>query len=113
MHITQRTCKEATILALKGDLTYDNRATFKAAVEQVKQTACRHLVLNMEEVQFLDSAGLGLLALLSQSLKLSKMQFSIVQPQSYVREIMMLANISALIPIFGSESEALASTSVA
>lgn len=108
MKITQREHKQATVLDLIGDLTYDNRATFKEAVERVKASACRHLIVNMEKVQFLDSSGLGLMALMSQNLKLSHIRLSVVNPQSYVREIMNLANIAKLVPIYNSEEDAVA-----
>lgn len=108
MQITQREFKQAVVLDLKGDLTYDNRGVFKAAVERAKATHCRHLIINMELVQFLDSSGLGLIALMSQNLKLSHMRLSVVNPQSYVREIMNLANITKLVPIYNSEADAVA-----
>jgi anti-anti-sigma factor len=108
MQITQREFKQAVVLDLKGDLTYDNRGVFKDAVERVKTTHCRHLIINMEQVQFLDSSGLGLMALMSQNLKLSHMRLSVVNPQSYVREIMNLANIAKLVPIYNSEADAVA-----
>jgi anti-anti-sigma factor len=58
-------------------------------------------------VRFIDSAGLGLLVLVSQSFKLQQTPVSILKPQSYVREIMSLANVSKLIPIYESEEDAL------
>lgn len=107
MQIKERTAAQGIILDVEGDLTYANQAVFKAAVEKVKQTGCRHLIVNLEQVRFVDSAGLGLLVLVSQSFKLLQAQVSILKPQSYVREIMSLANIPKLIPIFESEEDAL------
>lgn len=107
MQIKERTASQGIILDVEGDLTYANQAVFKAAVEKVKQTGCRHLIVNLEQVRFVDSAGLGLLVLVSQSFKLLQAQVSILKPQSYVREIMSLANIPKLIPIFESEEDAL------
>ena len=107
MQIKERTAPQGTILDVEGDLTYANQAVFKAAAEKVKQTGCRHLIVNLEQVRFVDSAGLGLLVLVSQSFKLLQAQVSILKPQSYVREIMSLANIPKLIPIFESEEDAL------
>lgn len=107
MDITQRAIKDATVLDLKGDLTYSNRAAFKTAVEQVKNRGCRHLIVNLEQVRFVDSSGLGLLVLLSQSFKLQHAQLSLLKPQSYVREIMGLANIPKMIPIYETEGDAL------
>lgn len=107
MEIIQRAVKDATVLELKGDLTYSNRAAFKTAVEQVKRRGCRHLIVNMEQVRFVDSSGLGLLVLVSQTFKLQQAQLSLLKPQSYVREIMSLANIPKMIPIYETEGDAL------
>ena len=107
MEIKERAVPHGTILDVVGDLTYANRAAFKAAVDNVKQTGCRHLIVNMAQVRFVDSAGLGLLVLVSQNFKQLQAQVSILKPQSYVREIMSLANIPKMIPIYESEEDAL------
>ncbi|TKB66547.1 MAG: STAS domain-containing protein [Nitrospira sp.] len=108
MQIKERIVPQGIILDMAGDLTYANRAVFKAAVEKAKQAGCRHLMVNLEQVRFVDSAGLGLLVLVSQNFKLVKAQVSMLKPQSYVREIMSLANIPKMIPIYEREEEALA-----
>jgi anti-anti-sigma factor len=96
------------ILEMTGDLTYANREQFKTAVEIIRQKGCRHLILNMAEVRFVDSSGLGLLALIAQNFKLSQGKVSMLKPQSYVREIMSLVNIQKLIPVYDNEQDALA-----
>lgn len=108
MIITERPVPNGVVLDLSGDLTYANRERFKAAVELLRQKGCRHLLLNMADVRFVDSSGLGLLALLSQNFKLNQSKMSILKPQSYVREIMSLANISKIIPVYDDEQDALA-----
>ncbi len=107
MHINERTVPQGIILDLVGDLTYANRAMFKAAVEKAKQAGCRHLIVNLEQVRFVDSAGLGLLVLVSQNMKLLQARVSMLKPQRYVLEIMSLANIPKLIPIYENEEDAL------
>jgi len=107
MHIKERIVPKGMILDVVGDLTYANRSVFKAAVEKAKQAGCRHLIVNLEQVRFVDSAGLGLLVLVSQSFKLQQAQVSMLKPQSYVREILSLANIPKMIPIYESEEDAL------
>jgi anti-anti-sigma factor len=59
-----------------------------------------------------DSAGLGLLVLVSQSFKLVQAQVSLLKPQSYVREIMSLSNISKMIPIYEREEDAFTARAV-
>jgi anti-anti-sigma factor len=107
MQISERTMPQGIILDVVGDITYANRAVFKAAVEKAKQAGCRHLIVNLEQVRFVDSAGLGLLVLVSQNLKLMQTKVSMLKPQRYVLEIMSLANIPKLIPIYENEEDAL------
>jgi anti-anti-sigma factor len=108
MQITERRIGHATILDLVGELTYANRSAFKGAVERSNQAGCRHLILNMEGVRFLDSSALGMLALLSQSLKASQGIISLLNPQSYVKEIITLANLHRMLPVYNTEEDALA-----
>lgn len=108
MEITERQIPNGTVLELKGDLTYANRSEFMGAVEALRQKGSRHLILHMGGVHFLDSSGLGLLALVSQQFKSSQGTVSIAKPQSYVREILVLANIPKLIPVYDNEQDALA-----
>ena len=108
MHIAERQVPNAVVLEMTGDLTYANREQFKTAVDAIRQKGCRHLILNMGNVRFVDSSGLGLLALVSQNFKLNQGTVSMLKPQSYVHEIMSLANIQKMIPVYDTEQDALA-----
>lgn len=108
MQIKERRIGQSVILDLMGELTYANRTIFKAAVERSKQGGCRHLILNMRGVRFLDSSALGTLALLTQSLSVTQGMVSLLNPQSYVQEIVTLANLHTLLPVYTSEQDALA-----
>jgi anti-anti-sigma factor len=107
MTIKERSFPHGVILDIEGDLTYANRTAFKAAVEKATQARCQHLILNFEKVRFVDSAGLGLLVISAQTLKRVQAQVSLLKPQIYVREVMSLANIPAMIPIYEREEDAL------
>ena len=108
MQITERRIGQSIILDLTGELSYANRTTFKAAVERSKQGGCRHLILNMQGVRFLDSSALGTLALLAQSFPAAQGMVSLLNPQSYVKEIITLANLHQILPVYTSEQDALA-----
>ncbi len=108
IQLVERPVQNGTILELTGDLTYANREEFKTAVDILRQKGCRYLILDLTGVRFIDSSGLGLLALVSQNFRLAQGRVSLLRPQSYVREIMNLANITQLMPIYDSEQDALA-----
>ena len=108
MQIIERRIGQSVILDLTGELTYANRAPFKAAVERCRQGGCRHLILNMQGVRFLDISALGTLALLAQSFPATQGMVSLLNPQSYVKEIITLANLHHILPVYNSEQDALA-----
>lgn len=113
MQTKERVVPNGVVLDVMGDLTYANREQFKAAVESVRKQGYRHLILNMAEVRFVDSSGLGLLALVAQNFKITQGKLSMLKPQSYVRDIMTLANIPKLIPVYDNEADALAAYQMA
>jgi anti-anti-sigma factor len=108
MNIRERATNHATVLDVEGDITYATRATFKTAIEKARYAGFRHVIVNMEQVRFVDSSGLGLLALVAQAFRTAQGKFSLLNPQPYVREIMNLANIHTMIPIYSREEDALA-----
>ena len=112
MQITERRVGNAVILDLVGELTYANRAAFKGAVDRVKSVGCRQVILNMHGVRFLDSSALGTLALVAQSLSGRPGRIALLNPQSYVKEIITLANLHQLLPVYHSEQDALAASTL-
>ena len=108
MEIKECYVPNGIVLELKGDLTHVARREFIDAVEAVRKKGCLHLVLHMGGVRFLDSSGLGLLALVSQQFKENQGTVSIANPQTYVQEMLVLANIPKLIPVYNNEQDALA-----
>ena len=108
MDIQQQTARAAAILSLRGEFTFAARRSFVEAVEKVYSTDCRHLILNLAGVRFVDSAALGVLVVTQHRCNLDHRQFSLVNPQPYVQEIFKLANLDQLIPIYASEEAALA-----
>lgn len=113
MELTERSVPNGVILDLVGDLTCVHREAFKTAVDLLRQKGCRHLILDLAGVRFVDSSGLGMLALVSQDFARAQGRVSLLRPQSYVREIMSLANIAQLMPIYDNEQDALAGHSQA
>ncbi len=60
----------------------------------------RPIVLDLAQVSFVDSSALGLLVISHQNLKNKKIPFCLVNPQTYVRQVLDLANVAKMIPIY-------------
>ena len=110
MRIIEEPIQGATVLHLLGDFTYNSRRELTATIEATKKGGCAHLMLDLEHVAFIDSAALGLLALLSHSFAVEHRHLSLLRPHAQVREILALANIPMIIPMYEKEDEALSAT---
>ncbi len=104
MIITQEQEDKMTILHLEGRFDFSARKVFK---ETLDQAAERNLpvVLDLGQVTFLDSSALGLLVISQQALKGKHIPFYLTNPQTYVRQVLELANVAKMIPIYGTIKE--------
>ncbi len=108
MELTEHQQGTATVLDINGRFDFGARREFKEAMDRLQQAGCRHVILNLEKVSFVDSSALGLLVVAHQNLKLKEGRISLVNPQSYVRQILDLANVPRMIPMFSTIEEACA-----
>src|SRR5215472_16204563 len=63
MEIVECKTKDVTVLRLKGRLVYeDGFEALRQALNRVLGEGCANVLLNLDEVIYLDSAGIGLIA---------------------------------------------------
>ena len=70
MEIVERRIGDVTILALKGHLVDDRDDVFREAMNRVVNQGSRKVVLNFDLVDYVDSAGIGMLV--SRYIRLTK-----------------------------------------
>ena len=104
MNITQETVGDNMILHLDGRFDFGSRKTFKESVDGVSVEGSP-IVLDLEKVTFVDSSALGLLVICHQNLKNKKVPFYLVNPQTYVKQVLDLANIGKMIPTYQTLAE--------
>ena len=107
MHVSERQENGATVLNLEGRFDFGARKEFKETVDRIQARGCPHIVIDLARVPFVDSSALGLLVIAHQNLKLKKATLSLVNPQTYVRQVLELANVPKMIPIFSTIDEAI------
>ena len=71
-----------------------------------REAGGKHLIVNLREATYIDSAALGLLALTSQQLTADERRLSLVDPQGTVKQILEMANIDKIIAVFPTEEAA-------
>ncbi len=104
MNVSQEIVEGKTIVYLDGRFDFGSRKIFKEVVDQVAQGE-NPVVLDLEKVTFVDSSALGLLVICHQNLKNKNIPFYMVNPQTYVRQVLDLANIAKMIPTFQTLAE--------
>lgn len=104
MNITQEKKAQGVILVMDGRFDFGARKTFKEMVDKAVELKLP-VVLDLSKVIFLDSSALGLLVISHQMCKSKEIPLYLVNPQTYVRQVLDLANVAKIIPIYGTVDE--------
>ncbi len=97
----------ATIVDFHGRLDMHSRWHVKAIINQCCHTEFDHLILNLQGLTFVDSAGLGFLVMSSQKFKDLGRRMTWVEPQGFVGDLLKNLQLQNLIAICPNEQDAL------
>lgn len=92
-------------LDLRGQRLVDLSETLRSLVEQ----GCFRIVLDLGQVRFLDSAGLGELVAWYKRLRQKGGDIRLLRPTERVRDVLELTSLTRVFRIFADEPTALAS----
>jgi anti-anti-sigma factor len=106
MHVAERIQNETLVLMISGRVTFYSRKVFQAIVNSARHSGVKHIMFNVQDVTFMDSAALGGLALAYLNLKECDLAMSLVGPQQPIKTLLDEANFPTLIPTFPSEESA-------
>lgn len=93
------------ILRLKGNLSLETVHNF---IQTARPEKAAHLILNMSEVSFLDSAGVGALVQLFVHRRSLGKSFALSGLSKQSHAVMEVAGLTKLLPIHNTVEEALA-----
>jgi anti-anti-sigma factor len=102
MKIIQEVQEQTVTLKLEGNFTYTQRKAFQDAFKAPGTQNVEHIIIDLSQVAFLDSAALGLLMITHRQLLADKRRLSLAYPQPTVRQIIELANLHKTIPLIES-----------
>ena len=103
----------ALVLDFQGRFDIGTRLMVREAVKRVQTGDCQHLVFNLKDVDFMDSAALGLMVVTHHIFTNMNRQVSMLQPQRYVKKSLDACSIELMMTIYESEAELLADAPVA
>ena len=110
MEITQRKRGSATVLDVSGRLTAGAGANqLRETVRELTDGGERRVVLNLANVAFMDSTGLGSLAAAAELLRGRGGQMRIVNATGPVKHVFQITRLNKVFPDFADEEAAIAS----
>lgn len=98
MNYTVREEAGARVVALAGQFTFDATDDFRAVIDELEGGRVQRCVLEMSGLDFIDSAGLGLLVLANAAAGRKGIALSMRHPRGQVREMIEIAEFQTIIP---------------
>ena len=109
MEIKAQEIGSVAVLRLEGRLDLANGAALKEHLKSCFERNCTSIHLNMAEVEFINSSGLGSLVSIMKEIRLLKGRLTLSNLASYVQEIFEITQLSHIFEIYPTEEEALTS----
>ena len=92
MKLRIRTPEDATVVVCAGRLTADVKEEFKAEISALIPTA-RRVVLDLSNVSYMDSSGLGAVVGLYVSARKAGVELQLINLSQRVRELLGMTNL--------------------
>lgn len=92
------------VLQVFGDITGNNIGKLTAKLEHFLKTPAESIGINLEQVSFIDSHGLGVFVFFLRRLQEQKRKLIILRPSEFVRELFSGSNLDRIFTIVSDES---------
>jgi anti-sigma B factor antagonist len=111
MKITQRTASGVTVLDVEGPITIESQqeSLLRETVRSLLAHGRLHVLLNLDSVSDVDSAGLGDIVQAYMTLKRAGGSLKLEHLKPHVHKLLAVTMLLTVIDTFESEADALAS----
>jgi anti-sigma B factor antagonist len=107
LEIARREREGIALLDLKGRITMGAEVSaFRTACEEIAAMPGAKLILNMQEVDYVDSTGLGAIVMCSTRLRNSNGVAKLVNVNRRNIELIVMTKIDTIFEVFDDETEA-------
>ena len=108
LEISPREREGITLLDLKGRITAGPEAkSLREKVSDLNQDAGCRLVLNLRQVDYIDSTGLGALTMCATSLRKNGGDMKLLNLNRRNIELLVMTKLATVFEIFGDETDAI------
>ena len=112
MELRVRHTGHVAVVDVAGKIAIDNGdAVFREGVLELLKNEQKHILLNLEKVAYMDSAGLGELGACYKRAEELEAKVKLLTPSGKVCEVLRMVRFDELFEIYNDEKEALVSYS--
>ena len=110
MKTTVRTVGEVSVVDLSGKITIgEGDVILRDKVQEILDAGHKQVVLNLEKVSYMDSAGIGELVAVFKRAREKGGTVKLLRPSGKVEDLLQLTKLWEVFEIFSEESQAVAS----
>jgi anti-sigma B factor antagonist len=108
--ITRRNAGEISVLDLRGRITFGDECNqLRDEVKQVLASKPAGVVLNLSQVVYMDSGGIGTMVALYTSAHAAGSEMRIASPTERVKYVLDITKLTPILGVYPSEERAFAS----
>ena len=96
-----------TFVRVLENITFSNTKEFKDSLDDVALKAPSGVVLDLEQVSFINSTGIGIIASLFNNLKKRNVKLVLLKPRPEVSRVLKIIGFDAMMPVADEERRAL------
>jgi anti-sigma B factor antagonist len=90
---------DVRVVALRGELDYDEAARFGGVLAELRAEGAREVVVDLSELTFIDSSGISVLVGAARAARAEDGALVLAAPTSHVRRVFDIVNLSELVAI--------------
>ena len=99
---------ETAVLKIKGEVLFDNSNIYKEKTKElIKKTEYSNLIIDLIEVPYIDSSGIGFLLSLFKFMREKDEILKIANANEKIKKVLEITKINSIIDIHDSLEEAL------
>lgn len=105
--VTHRTTDAAMVIYVDGDLTTNTSPEVEAEILEFLEGEAKHVVINVERVNFIASTGLRIILSLGKKLNGQGLKLTVCSMNPSTQSVFDMSGFTKLFPAYSSEEEAL------
>lgn len=106
MELVEKTSGDVTILVLNGRLDSNTSKILEDKVMDILRQGSKKLLMDFQDVDYINSTGLRVLLLALQQLKKNQGKLCLCCIKDYMKEVFEISGYTEIFPIFATQEDA-------